>query len=169
MHKNNFLQNWLLVSYINIQQGFPSHYFSRIYCCFHNSVFCIDLFPLIKDDILALDSIATYCSKVDNEGRVDPCLNCGQQVVGLALFHRVNRRQGNVGGCRDEQRDRLLSFTEDMVICKTNVARQQSIRLAEVNREMKTITVSLQVTFHFGFLCIMPMATDLPVAIQCLS
>lgn len=47
------------------------------------------------------------------------------------------------------RRDRLLSFKEDMVIYKMNVARQQSIRLAGVNREMTTITVSLQVTFNF--------------------
>lgn len=61
-------------------------------------------------------------------------------------------------------RDRLLSFKEDMVICKMNVVRQQSISLAGVDRETKTITVSLQVTLHFGVLNNMLTARELPFA-----
>lgn len=61
-------------------------------------------------------------------------------------------------------RDRLLSFKEDMVICKMNVARQQSISLAGVDTETKMITVSLQVTLHFGVLNNMPTARELPFA-----
>lgn len=69
-------------------------------------------------------------------------------------------------GNGEMHKGRMLSPKEDMVICKRNVARQQTIRLTWANRETKVITVSLQVTLHFGFLYNMPTAREPPFPIQ---
>lgn len=140
------------MSYINIWQGFPSHCFSRIYCCFHNRIFCIDLFPLIKDNTLSLDSMATDHSKVEwSLPEVWPTSSWT-----CFISQTVNRRQ-QYRECRDAQRYTMLSFQVEMVICKMNVARQKSTRLTGVNTEMKMIAVS---SSYIAFCVSLPYANS---------
>lgn len=132
--------------------------------------FFLNLRSLITDVALVLGSIATNHNKVREAERsmIPACTVAislqGQQVVRLSLFSTCKTRETNIENIKI-YRDSFLSLQEDVVICKMNAARHCSIKLAGINREPKTINVSLQLTVHFGVLNDMPTSRELLFAI----
>lgn len=69
MHRCNYFQSWLQMSYVNVWQGFPSDCFSWLYCCFPHWIFVLNQLYLIKDVTLVIGSIATHHAKADKAER----------------------------------------------------------------------------------------------------